>query len=176
MYNLSVYYSYALHILTDTRETIMTLFNTITEILAVYDQQTIDSQIASIPARRQAKKEIWQQHGVKKFGNVYSVLFDAVGGKGWYQLLDWSTADIAEKITKREKANAEARNAKIALKLEKIGVAEIVDANPVYSNSGFVGTWVVKSDKGNFKVSVDVILAGGYNIQCLHNRVLVSVK
>lgn len=154
----------------------MTLLQTITEILSKYDQQTIDAQIASIPARRQAKKDIWQQHGEKKFGNVYSVLYEAVGGKGWYQLLDWSNAGIAEKITKKKKANSEARNAKIALKLEKIGIAEITEASPVYSNNGFVGVWKVKTDKGQFKVTVEVILAGGYNIQCLHHRVLVNVK
>lgn len=158
----------------------MSLFNTITEILAVYDQQTIDAQIASIPARRQAlKDEQAKWDSSSRRGNswgYYAAMYEAVGGKGWKNLLDWSDKDIAEKITKKEKANQEARNAKIATKLEKVGVAEIVDANPVYSNSGFVGKWNVKSDKGNFKITVDVILAGGYNIQCLHNRVLVTVK
>lgn len=154
----------------------MKLYETITEILAVYDQQTIDAQIASIPARRQAKAAVWEQHRQNKMGNVWGAMFEAVGGKGWYQLLDWGNAEIAEKITKREKANAEARNAKIALKLEKIGVAEITSANPVYTNNGFTGIWKVESDKGIFTVKVEVILAGGYNIQCLHHRVLVSVK
>lgn len=154
----------------------MKLYDEITAILAVYDQQTIDALIASIPARREAQKAVWDEHSEKRMNNVWGALFEAVGGKGWYELLKWGDADLAEKITKREKANAEARNAKIAHKLEQLGVAEIVDAKPVYTSNGFTGIWKLQSEKGQHTVKIEVILAGGYNIQCLHHRVLVKVK
>jgi hypothetical protein len=86
----------------------------------------------------------------------------------YYNLQDHIKLDIKE--TKRKHEN---RNAKIAGKLEKAGITNIDAINfEVEYGNDFVGSWIIDGHK----VTIKVIFAGGYNIQCLHNRVLCNVK
>ena len=77
---------------------------------------------------------------------------------------------------KNAKARSEKRNAKIAKKIEESGATSVTSGEIVYSNDGFDGVFVLETDKGTKKLTINTILSGGYNIQCLHYRTLVKIK
>lgn len=107
------------------------------------------------------------------FGGYYPALFAVAGGKTWYHIFNGrSFASIEEIVRKKCAAKAEKRNIMIAKKIIKAGIIEITSAEVRYSHDGFTGTFKV-NDRW---VTIQVILAGGYNVQCLHNRVLVNVS
>ena len=57
--------------------------------------------------------------------------------------------------------------------MEKAGITSIdVDNFKVVYGKNFEGHWIIDG----FRVKIEVIFAGGYNIQCLHHRVLVNIK
>ena len=153
------------------------LYNQITEILKSFDDKTVDGMIKSLSVRRELLNKIER----KNFTGLYSsnayacAQIDAVGGKNWMEMLRNGDAWATNKIIKSESAKAEARNAKIAAKLMKLGEFQVVEANPIFNSTGFVGMWKVKTSEKSYIISIEVILAGGYNIQTLHNRVLVKV-
>lgn len=108
---------------------------------------------------------------------VYPMMFNMCGGKTWYQIFSHGyNANVAEFMVKNSKAIADRRNAKIANKLIKSGVTEVLSKEYVYSSNGFDGVFRVMTDKGEKRVVINSIYAGGWNIQCFHIRVLVSVK
>jgi len=107
----------------------------------------------------------------------YGKLFALAGGKGWYKVFnDHGEAGVQAAMEKHAELIAAARRQKIAAKLAAFGVGEIEKAEYARSADGFQGVWIVQSDKGRVRVEIDVIYAGGYNIQILHQRVLVKVK
>lgn len=108
---------------------------------------------------------------------VYPKLFAICGGKTWFKVFNENSADgIATFVTKNCKATVDKRNFSIAKKLEKAGVTEVLSTEFTYSNDGFNGIFVVNTNTGRKVVTISTIYAGGYNIQCLHLRVLVKVK
>lgn len=85
----------------------------------------------------------------------------------------YNLQDHIKKDIKETKQKHKARNDKIAKKLEKVGITDINAINfEVNYGDDFVGSWIIDG----YKVTIKVIFAGGYNIQCLHNRVLCNVK
>lgn len=86
---------------------------------------------------------------------------------------DWGEAEHIAREIKSVKQTHEARNARIAVKMTKSGITNIdVEDFTVIYGRDFTGIWIIDG----FKVKIEVIWAGGYNIQRLHQRVLVSVK
>lgn len=108
---------------------------------------------------------------------LYARLFAIAGGKTWYNLFSGrSDAMIREAMDTHTARTIAGRNATIAAKLEKAGIAEVVSAETARTSDGFNGRFVVETDKGRKVVTIETIVAGGYNIQCRHLRVLVRIK
>ena len=94
-------------------------------------------------------------------------------GSAFEYKAQFSLQEHIEKTIKETKNKHEARNYKIAKKLEKAGVTNINAINfEIEYGNDFTGSWVIDGHN----VTIKVIFAGGYNIQCLHNRVLCNVK
>ena len=98
---------------------------------------------------------------------------DICGGKGWYGIIAHGTENgIRAAVQKNVEALIARRDAQIITALTKVGVTEIPDFELVETSDGVEGTFNV----AGHRVHIKTILAGGYNIQCLHNRTLVKVS
>jgi hypothetical protein len=156
---------------------IETLFTQINAVLKPFDDANLQSEIDSIDSRRNAWVDYKEANKASIATTYYSGLFAAVGGKGWYELLNGNSHSmIIEKLTKKHNATVAARNAKIAKKFDSLEINEVTTSESTYSNGNFFGTWVLNTNKGKKVIEIEVIVAGGYNIQCMHNRVLCKVK
>lgn len=126
-------------------------------------------RVAAIAAFRQSEE-------AKKMTSTgcYLRMFEIAGGKTFYQMWQGRSEEmIREVMIKNARAVAAKRNAKIADKLVKAEVTQIVDACVAYCRDGFNGVFKINGDR---VVTIESILAGGYNIQRLHQRVLVKIK
>lgn len=95
------------------------------------------------------------------------------GGKKWLALVWHARTDEqrAEIVAKNVAGLIARRDAQIIKALTKINVTTLPEFELVEFSDGFEGTFYV--DEHN--VNIRTILAGGYNIQCLHMRTLVKV-
>jgi hypothetical protein len=101
-------------------------------------------------------------------------LLGIAGGKAWMELI-WLTPTKESRdaaIAKNINATIARRDAQIIKALQKAGINEIPDFALTHNSDGFEGFFKV----ANHSVTIRTILAGGYNIQCLHQRTLVKVK
>lgn len=55
-------------------------------------------------------------------------------------------------------------------------MTEVVSKEFDMTTDGFNGVFVINTNNGVKRVFIETVYAGGYNIQCLHLRVLVKVK
>jgi hypothetical protein len=149
------------------------------EVFAPMDAKVLEASKKWGVERFEAIKELRASGELNGLNSAekYDRLYAVAGGKTWYNIFNGRNAKMIEEIMEKNcKMTAEKRNAKIASKLEKAGVTEVLSSDFSDTHDGFNGYFGVETNKGKKTVEVETIYAGGYNIQCLHLRVLVRVK
>lgn len=136
--------------------------------------------IAAVPAIVIAQREKYQPmlkamydapHGSRAYNEARNDLM-SIWSKGFQEDARYGEQDHIDRAVKSLQKTHNARNERIYNKMAKAGIASIdVDNFKVIYGQDFEGCWVI----GGHVVEINVIWAGGYNIQSLHQRVLVKV-
>jgi len=153
-----------------------TLLQQIQAAFADADAQSI-SEVPAIVIAQRAKYEPMLKAKYAAFHNsreyneaVYQINF--AFSKGFQEDARYSEKSHIERAVKSLQKTHAARNQRIYNKMLKAGITSIdADDFKVIYGQDFQGCWVI----GGHVVSINVIWAGGYNIQALHQRVLVKV-
>ncbi len=159
-------------------ETIMANLN---EVFVEMDAKVLEKTQEWAKERQEALREFQKSDEYQTLRRnqfaLYERMWNICGGKGWFQEMNYCRpADLEKVVIKNCKRVADSRNASIANKLTKAEVTEVIDTTYNRTSDGFNGTFVVNTNKGRKVCTIDTIYAGGYNIQCLHLRILVKVK
>jgi len=118
-------------------------------------------------------KELWGERHEEYRHRKLAKKHEIAGGKTWYDTFyGRSEQDIVGIVAKNVAAIIEKRNHRIVSALIKKGINEIPEFTLIHCSDGYEGTFIV----AGHKVHIETILAGGYNIQCLHQRTLIKVK
>jgi hypothetical protein len=164
-----------------SHKAIKAIMDKLEEVFAEMDAKVLANTQEWAKGRAEAIREFWKSDRPKELrGNswvLYRELHALAGGKTWYGILHGrAAADIENFVVKNCKATVDRRNASIAKKLIKAEVTEVLSNEFAWTKDGFDGIFHVSTDKGEKRVKIETIYAGGYNVQCLHLRVLVNVK
>ena len=155
------------------------IINNLNQVFKKFDDEVLEGSKKWAQERVAAIREFKTSDEYRKLDcwRAYDRLYAIAGGKTWYNIFDGRSKFMIEEFMEKNHQNTiEKRNASIAKKLEKAGVTEVLSEEYVYTKDGFNGIFRVNTNAGVKCVSIDTIYAGGYNIQCLHLRVLVKVK
>jgi len=153
------------------------MLNEINKAFAKLDALMYTKQLKWVLERKNALKEYEAAYCLKPKSeqNIwvkYPEMHRLCGGKTWYGIIaDNSVKMLPQIIRKNVDALIAKRNARIIAALNKKDITEIEPFELEEYGDGFEGVFYVDGHC----VSIRTILAGGYNIQCLHQRTLIKV-
>lgn len=151
----------------------MTMQEILTDAFADLNAQMLSRQLAWAQARLEDTKAVIADLAPKRrqMGEwaYYDAVFAAAGGKTWFNMI---FGDLVGNVTKNINNTIAKRDAKIIDALAKEGITEIKPFILLHMGDGYEGVFCIDRQL----VTITTIVAGGYNIQCLHQRTTVKVK
>lgn len=157
------------------------IISDLNEVLASFDAANAAKAREWAAGRKAALRAFEISDERKEMGRdqhkLYQHLFALAGGKTWYNIFyGRNQAMIDEIMDKNSAAIVAKRNALIAKKLADKGITEVIEKKIAHKDGGVDCLISVATDAGIKWIEIETIVAGGYSIQCLHNRTLVKVR
>ena len=154
----------------------MTILEKLTKVFEEADAKSIAGIPEDVKSSRQwyrkLYKEILEEHGGNYTSDFYRELKTYASKQTQNDMQD-SFENHVRRETKRTKDSHADRNRRIADKCHQYGIEDIdSDELEIIYGTDFRGEWLID---GHY-VKLDVIWAGGYNVQCLHCRVTCKVS
>lgn len=163
-----------------------TIYEMITKTLSQYDDKIIDDAIRS--AKCVAERVIehtknqphYHNYKIRKEymhdANIWRGELNAIASQNILDLVKHGYDERAENaVIESAKLKIAKRNIKLAKKLDKMKIKSVSSSEMKNTSDGFNATYIVDTDNGQKSVIIRTIIAGGYNIQCLHLRCLVNI-
>lgn len=137
------------------------------EVLATA-QVTLDELQASI---EKFWEQGWERNEEIQASGVLSIYFYCESREKFYAKRDQEVRLTIEQATAKLKLQVEKKLTPIK---DKIQSFDLISFRGQQGN--YVGEWVIRTEDARYIFKTSCILAGGYNIQCLHARYIANLK